>query len=93
MKTQTPHDSFFKETIGKVEVAEDFLNNYLPEGIRNIVDTRTLEPQKDSFIDKELNETFADMLFKANIYMMKRDIFISYLNIKVIQAKMYLYNF
>lgn len=68
MKIQTPHDSFFKETIGKVEVAEDFLNNYLPEGIRNIVDTKTLEPQKDSFIDKELNETFADMLFKANIY-------------------------
>mgnify|MGYP000860398752 CR=1 FL=1 len=68
MKIQTPHDSFFKETIGKIEVAEDFLNNYLPEGIRNIVDTKTLEPQKDSFIDKELNETFADMLFKANIY-------------------------
>ncbi len=68
MKIQTPHDSFFKETMGKIEVAEDFLNNYLPESIRNIVDTKTLEPQKDSFIDKELNEIFADMLFKANIY-------------------------
>lgn len=67
MKIQTPHDSFFKETMGKIEVAGDFLNNYLPENIRNIVDTKTLEPQKDSFIDKELNEIFADMLFKANI--------------------------
>ena len=67
MKVQTPHDKFFKETIGKVEVAEDFLNNYLPESIKNIVDTRTLEPQKDSFIDEELKETFADMLFKVDI--------------------------
>ena len=67
MKVQTPHDSFFKETMGKIEVAEDFLNNYLPVDIRDVIDTRTLEPQKDSFIDKELNETFADMLFKVNI--------------------------
>lgn len=67
MTVQTPHDSFFKETMGKIEVAEDFLNNYLPENIRNIIDTRTLEPQKDSFVDKDLNETFADMLFKVNI--------------------------
>lgn len=67
MKVQTPHDSFFKETMGKIEVAEDFLNNYLPESIRNIVDTRKLVPQKDSFIGKELNETFADMLFKTDI--------------------------
>lgn len=27
----------------------------------------TLEPQKDSFIDKELKEIFADMLFRVNI--------------------------
>lgn len=67
MKVQTPHDGFFKETMGKVDVAKDFLNNYLPKNIKSIVNTKTLEPQKDSFIDKELNETFADMLFKAYI--------------------------
>ena len=67
MKLQTPHDRFFKETIGRVEVATDFLNNYLPASIMNIVDMTTLEPQKDSFIDKDLKEIFADMLFKVNI--------------------------
>ena len=67
MRVQTPHDKFFKETFGRVEVAKDFLNNYLPENIMNIVDVRTLEPQKDSFIDKELKEIFADMLFSVNI--------------------------
>ena len=64
---QTPHDKFFKETIGKVEVAKDFLKNYLPESISKIIDMNTLDPQKDSFINKELEEIFADMLFRVNI--------------------------
>jgi len=34
LKIQNPHDRFFKETFGKVEVAKDFLNNYLPEDIK-----------------------------------------------------------
>lgn len=67
MKIQNPHDKFFKETFGKVEVAKDFLNNYLPGSIMKIVDMSTLEPQKDSFINKELQEVFSDMLFRVNI--------------------------
>ena len=67
MKIQNPHDRFFKETLGKVEVAKDFLNNYLPGNIIKVIDVDTLEPQKDSFINKELQEGFSDLLFKANI--------------------------
>jgi predicted transposase/invertase (TIGR01784 family) len=67
MKIQNPHDKFFKETFGNVEVAKDFLNNYLPENIINIIDINTLEPQKDSFINEELQEVFSDMLFRVNI--------------------------
>ena len=67
MKIQNPHDKFFKETFGKFEVAKDFLNNYLPQEIREIVNIDTLEPQKDSFVNEELQEGFSDMLFKSNI--------------------------
>ena len=67
MKIQNPHDKFFKETLGKAEVAKDFLNNYLPGNIIKVIDVDTLEPQKDSFINKELHEGFSDLLFKANI--------------------------
>jgi predicted transposase/invertase (TIGR01784 family) len=67
MKIQNPHDKFFKETFGNIEVAKDFLNNYLPESIINVIDIDTLEPQKDSFINEELQEGFSDMLFKVNI--------------------------
>ena len=67
MKIQNPHDKFFKETFGKSDVAKDFLNNYLPQEIREIVNIDTLEPQKDSFVNQELQEGFSDMLFKSNI--------------------------
>lgn len=67
MKIQNPNDKFFKETFGNVEVTKDFLNNYLPQNIMNVIDINTLEPQKDSFINEELQEGFSDMLFKVNI--------------------------
>lgn len=67
MKIQNPHDKFFKETFSKVSVAKDFLNNYLPQSIMNVIDIDTLEPQKDSFINEELEEGFSDLLFKVNI--------------------------
>ena len=54
MKLQNPHDKFFKETFSDVEVAKDFLNNYLPEDILKVIDVDTLDPQKDSFINGEL---------------------------------------
>jgi len=65
MKVQNPHDKFFKETFSNVEVARDFMQNYLPEPILKIVDLQTLDIQKDSFIDENLKEVFSDMLFQA----------------------------
>ncbi|MEA1975711.1 MAG: Rpn family recombination-promoting nuclease/putative transposase, partial [Bacillota bacterium] len=38
MKIQNPHDKFFKETFSNVAVAKDFINNYLPKNIINIID-------------------------------------------------------
>ena len=67
MKIQNPHDKFFKETFSKISVVRDFLGNYLPQSIMNVIDMDTLEPQKDSFINKELTEYFSDMLFKVDI--------------------------
>ena len=51
MKVQNPHDKFFKKTFGDVAMAKDFLKNYLPQSIMDIIDVDTLEPQKDSFIN------------------------------------------
>lgn len=67
MKMQNPHDKFFKETLGNLAIAKDFLVNYLPDPIKKAVDISTLELQKDSFINNELVESFSDLLFKVNI--------------------------
>jgi predicted transposase/invertase (TIGR01784 family) len=67
MKIQNPHDKFFKEVFSNTEVAKDFINNYLPQSIINIIDVNTVELQKDSFINEELQEAFSDMLFRVNI--------------------------
>lgn len=61
------HDKLFKETFGSVEIARDFMNGYLPTSIRGIVDLNTLQAQKDSFINQELQEMFSDLLFKVDI--------------------------
>ncbi|NYB74646.1 Rpn family recombination-promoting nuclease/putative transposase [Sedimentibacter hydroxybenzoicus DSM 7310] len=67
MKIQNPHDKFFKETFGKTVVAKDFINNYLPQEIRDVMNVDTLELQKDSFVNAELEEGFSDILFKSEI--------------------------
>lgn len=67
MKIQNPHDKFFKETFGNIAIAKDFLSNYLPQNIMDIIDINSLEPQKDSFINEKLQENFSDLLFKVNI--------------------------
>ncbi len=62
-----PHDKFFKETMGDIETAHDFLTNYLPQDIIELIDLDNLSVQKDSFIEKELQEAFSDILYKTSI--------------------------
>lgn len=66
-KIDTPHDSFFKATMGRKEVAESFLNNYLPPYIKSMTDLSTLKPEKDSFIDEEMATSYADLLVQTRI--------------------------
>ena len=62
-----PHDKFFRSTFGQVEIASDFLKNYLPQELSEIVDIDTLELQNDTFLNEKLKEEFADLLFRVNI--------------------------
>ena len=50
-----------------IETASSFLTNYLPEDILQIIDLQNLSLQKDSFIEKELQEAFSDILYKTSI--------------------------
>jgi predicted transposase/invertase (TIGR01784 family) len=75
---RNPHDLFFRETFSRLEVARDFMANYLPVEVTAVLDLSTLELQKDSFIDPDLREHFSDMLYRvwlrdgneANVYLL-----------------------
>lgn len=60
-----PHDSFFRETFSRREVAEDFLQNYLPPAIAAGIDWTSLEIAKDSFVEKALRKHFSDLVYSA----------------------------
>ncbi len=67
MKTvNNPHDAFFEKIFGKKENAKEFLINYLPENILKLIDTDQLEIAKGSFIEKNLQRYFSDLLYKIN---------------------------
>ena len=62
-----PHDTFFKATFGRPEVAADLLAHYLPPDVAAALDLSTLEPMKDSFVDPELQEHFSDLLYRVGL--------------------------
>lgn len=62
-----PHDVFFKETMSNIDTARDFVSNYLPENILNMINTDEMEIVKGSFVEKDLQGTFSDLLYKVRI--------------------------
>ncbi len=75
---RNPHDRFFRETFSRLEVTRNFISEYLPSDIVDVINLDTLELQKDSFVDQDLREHFSDLLFRvqlrdgndANVYLL-----------------------
>src|SRR3989304_8550192 len=64
---KSPHDIFVKEFLSKSENARDFFFNYLPSQVLALVDMKSLEICKDSFVEKELREYFSDLLYRLTL--------------------------
>jgi predicted transposase/invertase (TIGR01784 family) len=62
-----PHDKFFKQVLGDKETTMDFLTNYLPGNLLEVIDLNSLVIQKESFIEKELQEHFSDLMYRVKI--------------------------
>lgn len=68
MQIQNPHDKIFKETFSNVDVAKAFITHFLPPSVRNTIVVASIQPQKDSFISRDLQEYFSDLLFQTKIH-------------------------
>ncbi len=62
-KQINPHDKFFKEVFLRKEEVQNFIQNFLPEEIVKNIKFDTLKVDKDSYIDEELKENFADIVY------------------------------
>jgi predicted transposase/invertase (TIGR01784 family) len=66
MKIQNVHDKFFKETFSRVDVATNFLEELVDEKLVKKLDLSSLKIDNNSFIDEELEEYFADILYTCD---------------------------
>lgn len=62
-----PHDRFFKGVFGRAEVAAEFLQGYLPAAVAAVLDGSTLRAEKDTFLDPQLMQHPADLLYAVNL--------------------------
>lgn len=66
-KLTNPHDKFFKETFTRLETAQDFFANYLPAQVTAVLNLSSLQLQSGSFVDGDLQEQFADLLYQVTL--------------------------
>lgn len=59
----SPHDRFIRSLMTNPRVIREFLEQNLPDRIRDIVDFSSIEPQKESFIEDSLRLQIADLLY------------------------------
>ena len=60
---KNPHDEFFKAIFSKPENTAEFLRNFLPKEVVDVLDLDSLESVKDSLVGKELKSYYSDLLF------------------------------
>jgi len=60
------HDKLFKEVWSDLDNARTFLENYLPPDLLAVMDLKSLEIHKGSFVEKNLKEYHSDLLYRVN---------------------------
>jgi predicted transposase/invertase (TIGR01784 family) len=63
MALDNPHDKFFKSAFSRKDVCAALIENRFPEPLRKRLDVTTLELTNSSFVDNELSEHFADLVY------------------------------
>lgn len=66
-KLPQPHARTFEYVFKEKETALSFLDEYLPEKIRNKLDFRTLKISNVKFVDKKLEDYFSDLLYEIKL--------------------------
>ena len=63
MSSNHPHDRFFRSVFAHRELMAEYVNNFLPKALSSRFHLDTLEQQKESYLDKNLNQYFSDVVY------------------------------
>lgn len=67
MTIHNPHDRFFRESFGRLEIARNYLEEYLPVPVQNLLNLDTLTLQQGSFIDPAMQEHHTDLIYQVEL--------------------------
>jgi predicted transposase/invertase (TIGR01784 family) len=79
MNTNKPHDPFLKSLLADTAFASSFLEGFLPKALVEVLELKSIQHEKGSFVSKALEESFADALFRVPIKGQDTSCFISVL--------------
>jgi predicted transposase/invertase (TIGR01784 family) len=60
-----PHDKFFRTSFSRLDVVRSFIEEVLPKQYRDKINLDSLRLSNSSFIDEELSEHLADLVYHA----------------------------
>lgn len=60
-----PHDHFFRHSFSNSAISKPFFQHFLPLEIREHLDLGTLKAEPESFVDEQLADHHADLLFSV----------------------------
>ena len=63
MNTQMSHDKFFRHSFSRVEIAANFLEEYLPSDMVALLDIEQMSLEQGSFIDEDMKGHHVDLLY------------------------------
>ena len=61
------HDKLFRKALENPIVAYEFIEAHLPQEILQILDTKTLKLEKESFVEPDLTASISDVLFSCKM--------------------------
>jgi len=61
----SPHNNFFRFAFSHASAVRSLIESHVPAAITQALDLDSLELQKDSFVDDQLRESHADLLYSA----------------------------
>ena len=62
----SPHDRYFRESFGRLEIARDFLRHNLPEPLLAEIDLATLEISEDTYVAEDLRADCSDLVYRVD---------------------------